>query len=364
MVQLTSRQRLDRLYRRQETDRPGVYVRRGWPGKDPGYAALIDYVNANTDVKLGAASEYFAVHWYQREGRDEPYSDEYMRRVCTVTTPMGELSSSFFKPLKGAASLHERYLINDRRQAEMYLSLPMPPSEVGMPNMDALNQKLGDRGIVEFCIDGNAASRVAEMLGSENLAVMSITDRDMIHALLEREQAILMNGLERVLANGIGPYFAILGQEYIVPPLHGRDDFYDFCVRYDKPLIARIHEAGGLVHVHSHGAVGKVLDGFIEMGADVLHPIEPPPMGDVTAAQAKARLRGKVCIEGNIQIADIYEATPQAMAEQTRRLIADAFDDRCGLIVCPTASPYIVGSGEKALENIKAMTEAVLAYAG
>jgi len=41
------------------------------------------------------------------------------------------------------------------------------------------------------------------------------------------------------------------------------------------------------VHVHCHGSIRKVFHGFVDMGADVLHPFELPPMGDITAAQGR-----------------------------------------------------------------------------
>ena len=87
-------------------------------------------------------------------------------------------------------------------------------------------------------------------------------------------------------------------------------------------------------------------------------------MGDLTAAQAKQIARGKLCIEGNIQIAAMYEHTPEQVREETRALIADAFDDRCGLIVSPTASPYIRGAGEDCFEMYKAKVDAVLEWRG
>ena len=96
------------------------------------------------------------------------------------------------------------------------------------------------------------------------------------------------------------------------------------------------------------------------MGADVLHPFEAPPMGDITAAEAKAQARGKLCLEGNIQIAAMYEHRPEAIRAETKALIRDAFDDRRGLIVCPTASPYIRGAGGQCLEQFKAMIDTVV----
>ena len=133
--------------------------------------------------------------------------------------------------------------------------------------------------------------------------------------------------------------------------------------RFELPPLAQLSAEDQVfvaAFVHCHGSIKKVLAGFIEMGVDVLHPFEAPPMGDVTAAEAKEMARGRLCLEGNIQIADLYEQTPEAIREQTAALIADAFDDRRGLIVCPTASLYIRGAGRRCFPQVKAMVETVL----
>ena len=98
------------------------------------------------------------------------------------------------------------------------------------------------------------------------------------------------------------------------------------------------------------------------MGVDVLHPLEPPPMGDITAAEAKELAGDQLCIEGNIQIGDMYDCTPQQIREQTEALIAAAFADRRNLIVSPSASPYIGCAGEQCFAQYKAMIDTVLAW--
>jgi uroporphyrinogen-III decarboxylase len=208
----------------------------------------------------------------------------------------------------------------------------------------------------------NAGGFVAELCGSENFAMLSITDRDILHALCERQKKILVNRLKRLVEKGVGQYFSLYGEEYLVPPLHGPKDFEDFNVRYDKPIADIIHEAGGRLHIHSHGSIKKVFQGFLEIGVDVLHPFEPPPMGDITATEAKALARGKLCLEGNIQINRMYESSPAEIRRETEKLIEDVFDDRRGLIVCPTASPYIRGKGLDCLPQFQAAIETVLEY--
>ena len=226
---------------------------------------------------------------------------------------------------------------------------------------DAVSQ-VGDSGIVDVGLGTNPGGAVAQLFGSTTFAMMSITDRDILLDLCERRTNVILNRLRFLLDEGVGPYFSMAGQEFVAPPLHGLKDFYDFNVKYDKPIIDMAHESGGRVHIHCHGSIKSVFQGFLDMGADVLHPFEPPPLGDITASEAKALARGKLCLEGNTQINRMYECSPEEIREETEALIRDAFNDHRGLIVCPTASPYIRGEGEACFPMYKAMIDTVVGW--
>lgn len=370
---MNRRERLERAYHYQEMDRPAVYSRTGFPPNDPTYEQLKGYLEAHTELKRGWGGRLW-VTAYPVSHAVEQYSSDFERHITILHTPTGDLRSTSLAGLKGQPGLHETYMVKSREEAEKYLSLPLPePASDVSSYFEALKQ-IGDRGIVEIGLGFNAAGFIAELCGSENFAMMSISDRDILHALCARQAEMMANAVKGLLARikaekgkktgWPGLYFAMLGQEYIVPPLHGPKDFDDFNVRYDKPIIALIHEAGGRMHIHSHGRMKQVVGGFIAMGADVLHPFEAPPMGDITPAEVKQAVRGKVCLEGNIQINRMYEHTPEQIREETAALIRDTFDDRCGLIVCPTASPYIPGKGESSFPMYKAMIDTVLEWKG
>jgi len=59
----------------------------------------------------------------------------------------------------------------------------------------------------------------------------------------------------------------------------------------------------------------------------------------------------------------MYEHSPEQIRAEVNALIKAAFRDGSGLIVSPTASPYIRGEGLRCLPQYKAMAEAVLAAA-
>jgi hypothetical protein len=360
---MTRRERLTRCYFNEELDRPAVYSRTGFPKNDPTYDALREYLELHTELKAGWNGCQFESA-YPVKIRTEPHSEDFERKVEILHTPSGDLQRSWLVSLKGQPGLHEEYFIKNAADAEKYLSLPLPELGGDPSSFFDADANIGERGIVDVRAGMNPGGFVVELCGSENFAMMSATDRDVLHDLCERQMTIMSRRIKFLLDAGVGPFFSMLGEEYIVPPLHGPADFCDFNVKYDKPLIDLIHNSGGRIHVHCHGSIKRVFDGFVDMGVDVLHPFESPPQGDIRACEAKAFARDRMCLEGNIQIHRMYETTAEDIREETERLIADAFNDGKGLIVCPTASPYIRGKGNECFPQYKAMIDTVLEWKG
>lgn len=356
---MTRRERLMRCYRHEETDRPAVFTRMGYPANDPTYDGLKAYMAAHAELKTGFSASLLEQQPVSQTVT-EPYSADFTRRIEILQTPKGELRRTHLVSLKGQPGMHETYFINSPEDAERYLSLPMPGHAGDVSGFFKAEAEIGDAGIADVSLGHNPGGFVAELCGSENFAMLSVTDRDILYRLCERRMNILLDRFRFLIRNKVGPFFAMAGEEYIVPPLHGPADFRDFNRRFDQPILDAVHAAGGRVHVHCHGPIKSVFQGFVDMGVDVLHPIEPPPQGNLEIAEAKAMARGRMTLEGNIQINRMYEATPEAVREETARLIAAAFDDRRGLIVSPSASPYIRGEGIRCFPQYKAMVETVL----
>jgi uroporphyrinogen-III decarboxylase len=117
-----------------------------------------------------------------------------------------------------------------------------------------------------------------------------------------------------------------------------------------------IHRRGGLLHVHCHGPMQAIIEQLAELGSDCLHPVEAPPMGDLPLAEAKRRVGRDVCLEGNIQMDDLYRMeTPEliAVVEQAMR---DGMPGG-GFMLAPTASPYAPVLSCRARDNYLAMIE-------
>jgi uroporphyrinogen-III decarboxylase len=81
--------------------------------------------------------------------------------------------------------------------------------------------------------------------------------------------------------------------------------------------------------------MGPVLERFAAMGVDVLNPIEPPPMGDITMAEAFARVGGRMGLEGNIETHDLMTAGPQELTAKIHATLEAGRGRR--LILCPSS---------------------------
>ncbi len=361
---MTSRERLDAAYRCQPVDCVPIFVRGVSDTRPPheSYAPLRKLVCETCDLKWGwSTAEAFPAPPTTR--RVEPYDGDFDLVTTVMPTPRGELVHQHLAGRKGQPGMTRKHWLASRDDALKFMSLPEPEPRGDAGGFFALREQAGERGIVEVHLrDMNPGGHVADLFGSEAFALLSIEDRGLIHELLEHATQRALRVIDWLLARDVGPYFAISGQEYIAPPLHGPRDFWDFNVRYDKRLFGRIRDADGLVHVHCHGSLRGLLEGFVEAGANVLHPVEAPPMGNVTATEAKAVLGNKACIEGNIQVGDLFTLPSAEIARQVRQLLRDA--GPTGLIVAPTASPYAPVCTKVMRANYERMVRTVLDAGG
>ncbi|MBR5681446.1 MAG: hypothetical protein IKX19_12415, partial [Clostridia bacterium] len=191
------------------------------------------------------------------------------------------------------------------------------------------------------------------MTGSETLAYLSVDNRELVDGMCEIYAGRLYEHVKNILDTGIeSPIFCWVGPEVFIPPLMGPKDFDDFVYRYDKPICDLIHERGGYVWVHCHGRVRKFLDRFIEMGVDVLNPLEPGPNGDIDLRETAAAYAGRIGLEGNIEIQELLLSSRERIAS----LIDDCVEAGAPsgrFILCPSAGymEYARPSG-KYIENL------------
>ena len=308
MTTMSGRERLLRVFRRQETDRMPIWM---W-GVDPMFRSparpswepLYDLVE-RYDLEIMRS-------WSPRPKADSAAPPAVDRRQAasldmwedrhTLKTPAGDLTMIRWVPKDGSPGYRVKDYIKTVEDAEKWLSIP---HEIVSPDVETdsyfeLLAQTGERTILKVGV-GEAMYSVQSRMGSETFALFLAEERELLHEMIGRAHEQVANLVKYYLSRDVGDYFGWVGPELCIPPLASPQDFRDFVTRYDKPIIDLIHDAGKVVWVHCHGDMKPVLTDFVEMGVDCLNPIEPPPVGGLTLAEAKERIGGRMTLDGGVQ---------------------------------------------------------------
>ncbi|MBN2450238.1 MAG: hypothetical protein JXR77_07605 [Lentisphaeria bacterium] len=340
MAAMTGRERLEAVFARRVPDRPALKL---W-GCDPArrlrhtaYEPVRERAMVLTDLVLQAGSPFSL--YAGRHTQDctsstrRPTADpEWVEVVTVLHTPEGDLEQVFLASTSGRPGYHRSFYLKEPEDIRRLLSLPYEPYAFSADSYAARDSEAGSRGIAMFGLD-HAMYGLQRLVGSENFALWSWEHRDLLLEAIEVFAGRIRDHARRAIEAGIRGVFGWVGPELCIPPLMSPAHFDRFVAAVDRPLLELIHHCGGRVWVHCHGRMGPVLERFLEMGVDVLNPIEPPPMGDITLEEAFRRVGGGMGLEGNIETHDIMTGTP----ETVHRLVTEALRAGAGqpFILCP-----------------------------
>lgn len=275
--------------------------------------------------------------------------------TTTLRGPGGSLTS-VSQGIAGTWAFEStRRFLSSADDVRLYLSWPFASPAAEGASFAALDAEVGGRGVVTWRIP-DALGVVGHSFEPEPFALCSVEAPGIILRLLDVIAARIYAYVEAVLREGARPIVIIGGPEFATPPLLSPRTFDDYVVRFDQPLIDLLHRCGCKVIVHCHGRLDSVLERFVQMGVDALHPFEAPPMGDITPAEAKRRVGRRMCLVGNLQIGDMMTMAPSEIKRQARQLRQSVPD---GLIVTTTATPYETPMSQRLFENYQAAFDAL-----
>lgn len=363
---MTSKERVLTAMRKGQPDRVPINMRgvRVWDKewvatRDVSYRAIIDAVQEHCDIIPHAWVPGLSLPLFTEavkeitEVRVIDAGDWQIHRTI-IHTPKGDLSQDYWQSKRGDLPLTKQYFVKTPEDVEKVLSVPYVPPKVDLSEFFGMRDEWPDN--VVMCSCPQAPTVVHDLLGSEMLAYWWMEHRSVLFELREVFQERVLAALDWMLAAGAGPVLATHGSEQIAPPIHSPETYREFVLPAFRELCRRIHEAGCLLHVHCHNSLSAVLEDIAEVGWDVLHPLEPPPMGDIDLADAKRRIGDRVCLEGNIQIGELYASPTERLVEVVTEAM-EAGKPGGGFILCPSASPHTPTLSHLTVNNYLAMIE-------
>lgn len=167
--------------------------------------------------------------------------------------------------------------------------------------------------------------QASELRGREDLLMDTVTEPELVKLLIEKCTDVIVRGQEAYL-NKVGKlidFFEIPGDDYggnnslLLSPAFFRSTI--------KPSLARIvkqvkdYRSDLPVVFHSDGAITEIIPDLIEIGIDVLNPLEPLPATDWAAI--KQQYGNQLCFMGGIDLKKALTGPVAAVVEEVKKRI-------------------------------------------
>jgi len=194
----------------------------------------------------------------------------------------------------------------------------------------------------EYAIVGEFAweswfERAWKLRGMEHFYLDMALDREFVHAVLDKTVELHLSYLENLL-NACGNYIDVViqggdlaGQE---TTLMSPSDYREFIKPRQAKVIKHIKElTSAKVFWHSCGAVESIIEDFIEVGIDILNPVQVRAKG-MEAERLKEKYSGRIVFWGGVDSQRVLPAGTQKDVEKEVKHIIRAMGSGGGLVIC------------------------------
>jgi hypothetical protein len=249
--------------------------------------------------------------------------------------------------------------LSDLGDLSWVMNLPYDIPTVDLRPFRRKAVRLGERGLHGISII-DPISVFHDLCSETDFLVWSFTETDRVRRFLDVIFPRMIGIYEQFLRESVGEVFFMSGPEYLAPPLGTVPLFHELVTAYDREIVSLIRSYGRRTILHCHGRLREVLKEVIEIAPDALQPVEPPPVGDCTLAEARRALGRDMVLIGNIEYSDLVYRSPREIEELVAASIVEG--GPLNFILCPSCSPYEDRISQRTAQNYIALIEAGLKY--
>jgi uroporphyrinogen-III decarboxylase len=163
-------------------------------------------------------------------------------------------------------------------------------------------------------------THLLELFGYEQSLMALVDAPKLCHEALT---VFTRNVLAQVQLYGVhGPDAILVSSAFAGAGFISRPMYREFVMPYENEVFQAIRQQGCPSYVHTCGAIGDRLDLMAETGVDGIDTLDPPPLGTVDLAQAKAEYGRRFFFKGNLDAVNEMLHADEATFEQavTERL--------------------------------------------
>ena len=194
-------------------------------------------------------------------------------------------------------------------------------SEIAYPDMDGLRRRLDTlcaamdgEGFGLVCGAQHAGFTVPTAIGYQDFCLQTLLDADFILDFQKRIHEYAMRELEMVLTYPVDAVKIASGLITSTGSMISPEQLEQFEFPYMVELAQTVKEAGAHVLFHVDGDVSKWVPRFLEMGADILNPIDPSAETQ-SIYDLKDAYGSRLTLCGNIDVDGVLmKGTPEEIA--------------------------------------------------
>lgn len=193
------------------------------------------------------------------------------------------------------------------------------------------------------------------LMGFQHFCSSLIENEELVEKVFNKVGEIQLKSLENILkSKNIGAAWAVDDLAFKFGLMLSPEHFRKFVFPWYREMVDVCKARDVLFIFHSDGDLTKLLDDFVDIGFDALHPIDPSAM-DIN--RVKQYLTRKMAIMGNISLDALARGTAKEVIELTKKRIRELGPGGGYVVASANSIPDWVQ-----FENYKTMVETVLEF--
>lgn len=335
-----------------------------WITDDPRYQEIVREAERSCERVGGYVfpeldRRFFLVPREYIEVADVTRRDDSLMISYRVHTPKGPLDYVCEKQDDVSTVWDRKPLITSTEDVAKLLSVPYTLQKPDVDDYLKYREQVETAGGLMYTWVSVPMVCVSQLFRFEEFLTWCVLEKELIRKLIRVAFERIYQVLEYLLQRGVGPVFHFGGSEQATPPMMSPALYDDFVVAFDRQLFDLVHRYGKYVQVHCHGQIRTVLPKLLDMGVDLLDPMEAPPSGDVTLNEAKRMVDGHITLVGNIQFDDMERRQSAEIDTTVRSAIEEGGPDH--FILSTTEAP-VTRVSPRMRDNYLQLIESGLKY--